>query len=218
MVETIIFNAKAATLVGGGPVATADLDEALAHAPVLVAADGGADRAIAANRLPDWVIGDLDSITPATRARIGARVIHDPSQDTTDFQKCLARLDVPLILGLGFLGGRVDHELATLGAMVAHRGAPIVLIGAYDVIVHVPGAMTLRLEAGMRCSLFPMAQVTGVSKGLDWPIAGLTFAPGGRAGTSNRVTAGSVHLAFDGSGMLLILPRRALGALLAALR
>ena len=195
-----------------------DLDDSLAIAPLLVAADGGADAILAAGRLPDWAIGDLDSISPAARARIGARVIHDPCQDTTDFQKCLVRIDAPLILGLGFLGGRVDHELAALGVLVGHAGPPVVLIGARDVVVHVPEGIELTLERGMRCSLFALLPVTGVSEGLEWPIAGLAFAPGGQGGTSNRVAGPVVRLAFHGPGMLLILPRRALGALLAGLR
>jgi len=216
MGQQIILHARGATLVGGGPFLSNDLHAALRFAPLLVAADGGADDAIAAGLVPHWVIGDLDSISADARVRIGANVVHDSCQSTTDFQKCLARLDVPLILGLGFLGGRVDHELAALGALVAHAGAPVVLIGARDVVAHVPGAITLSLPIGMRLSLFPMAPVTGVSQGLEWPIDGLAFAPGARAGTSNRVV-GAVRLAFDGPGMLLILPRRALSALLAGL-
>ncbi len=47
-------------------------------------------------------------------------------------------------------------------------------------------------------------------------VAGIGFAPTGMVGTSNEVTARDVTLDMDGEGMLLILPRRALGAVLAA--
>ena len=62
--------------MAGGPVLRRDLKAALAHAPCLVAADGGADRALALGQVPDAVIGDLDSISAVAQARLGARVHH----------------------------------------------------------------------------------------------------------------------------------------------
>ncbi|WP_108485054.1 thiamine diphosphokinase [Oceaniglobus ichthyenteri] len=216
MIHDAISHDLGATLVGGGPVFVGDFDESRSIAPLLVAADSGADRILDLGHMPDWAIGDLDSISQSARDRIGARVIHDPCQETTDFEKCLARIDAPLILGLGFLGGQIDHELAALSVLVRQDRA-IVLIGEHDIVAHVPQIIDLALAPGTRVSLFPMAAVTGRSTGLTWPIDGLKFAPGRRSGTSNRAS-GAVQLAFDGPGMLLILPRAALSALLTGLR
>ncbi|WP_226779190.1 thiamine diphosphokinase [Oceaniglobus trochenteri] len=216
MADKMVSDRVGATLVGGGPVLQGDLEMARAIAPLLVAADGGADTVLEFGQMPDWTIGDLDSISRAARDRIGAeRMIHDTCQMTTDFEKSLSRIAAPLVLGLGFLGGQVDHELAALGAL-ARKHDPVVLIGARDVVTHVSVGIDLALDRGARCSLFPMAPVRGRSEGLEWPIEGLDFAPGGQIGTSNRVT-GPVRLRFDGPGMLLILPRAALAPLLAAL-
>ncbi|TYB91016.1 thiamine diphosphokinase [Oceaniovalibus sp. ACAM 378] len=202
------------TLVGGGPVSPADLQEILTFSPYLVAADGGADTVLAAGRTPDVVIGDLDSISLDARQRIDSRhIVYDPSQDTTDFEKCLGRIDSPLILGLGFLGARIDHELAALAVLARSTPGRIVLIGAEDICFHAPPALALDLPVGMRFSLFPMAPVRGRSSGLEWPIDALEFVPAGQCGTSNRVT-GPVRVAMDGPGMLVILPRRALNPVL----
>jgi len=62
-----------------------------------------------------------------------------------------------------------------------------------------------------------MGPVTGRSAGLRWPIEGLHFAPAGRVGTSNEASASQVDLDFDGPGMLLILPRSELAALVKGL-
>ena len=62
----------------------------------------------------------------------------------------------------------------------------------------------------------PLTPVTGRSQGLEWPIDGLDFAPGGRTGTSNRAL-GPVTLEIDGPDMLLILPRRLMAPLAAQL-
>ena len=202
------------TLVGGGPVSQEDLCESLALAPYLVAADGGADLCLAAGVIPDLVIGDLDSVSPEALQTLGTdRIVHDPDQDTTDFEKCLARIESPLVLGLGFLGARIDHQLAAFSALVRRPGGSVVLIGGDDICLHAPPALALDLPAGMRLSLFPLARVSGTSRGLEWPIDGPAFAADGRIGTSNRVT-GAVRLSFSGAGMLLILPRAALGAVL----
>jgi thiamine pyrophosphokinase len=75
----------------------------------------------------------------------------------------------------------------------------------------------LSLAPGEPFSLFPMAEVTGRSVGLEWPIAGLDFSPAGQIGTSNRVVDRRVVLQFDGPGMLVILPRRRLDAAIKAL-
>ena len=55
------------TLAGGGALDAAALGEALALAPVLIAADGAADRLAALGRDPVAVIGDMDSLADPAR-------------------------------------------------------------------------------------------------------------------------------------------------------
>ncbi|MGL4279049.1 MAG: thiamine diphosphokinase, partial [Albidovulum sp.] len=209
------------TLVAGGPVGRVALRMALREAPVLVAADGGADRALRHGEAPVAVIGDLDSISPAAQARIGAARIHRmDEQETTDFDKCLRSVRAPFLLALGVAGGRLDHALAALSSLVRHQqagGAPCVIVGNDDLVFAAPRQLDLRLPVGERLSLFPLSPVTGESSGLRWPIGGLKLAPDGRIGTSNAVDAGVVQLRFDQDGMLVVLPRRRLRAVLAAL-
>jgi len=205
------------TLVGGGYVGPDDIPMALKHAPVLVAADGGADKALMAGFDPVAVIGDLDSLSPEGRARIPAdRLFKVDEQDSTDFDKVLRSIKAPLVLAVGFLGGRVDMQLAGLSALVRHADSPCILIGEQEVIFHVPPKIDVELSAGDIVSLFPMLRVTGRSHGLEWPIDGLTLEPNGRIGTSNRAL-GRVRLEMDGPGLLMIAPRNALDAVMRAI-
>lgn len=198
------------TLIGASDVEPQDLAEALAIAPYLVAADGGAATALQHGHTPRIVIGDFDSLphsvtkvlTPDQRLRV-------EEQDSTDFEKCLERLETPLILAVGFAGRRLDHELAVYNALVRFPATRCLVLGTHDLVFHAPRELALTLDVGERLSLFPMAPVTGWSEGLRWPIGGIAFAPDGRVGTSNAVT-GPVALRFDGDGMLVILPRKAL--------
>ena len=208
------------TLVGGGPLTRAMLDEALAVAPVPVAADGAADRLTAWGIEPAAVIGDMDSIgnLAAWQAR-GTPVVHLADQDSTDFEKCLEVTEAPFYIGAGFTGGRVDHMLAVFHAMLARSDKQVVLLGEEDAIALVPPGreVALELEEGAVVSLYPLLGATGtLSEGLEWSVDGLTLAPGLRVGTSNRAVSGPVRLAFDGPGVLVLLERRYLGALIRA--
>lgn len=221
MNQPIVESPDAVTLIAGGPCTARDLALALRHAPVLVAADGGADRALALGAEPVAVIGDFDSVSEATQQRLAGRLFPIAEQETTDFDKALRSIAAPFLLAVGVAGGRVDHELAVLSALVRYRAEggrmPCLLIGAQDVIFAAPPVLDLALVPGDRLSLFPLAPVRGRSLGLHWPIDGLDMAPDGRIGTSNRVSEARVRLEFDQPGMLVILPRARLDAALRGL-
>lgn len=206
------------TLVGGGEVASGDLEAALALAPVLVAADGGAAAALAAGQVPRAVIGDFDSLSDDVRGQLPPDSLHPVAeQDSTDFDKALRMIAAPAVLAVGFLGARVDHQLAAFSTLVQGHDVPVVLVGETEVIFHLTRAVELPAEAGEVISLFPMQEVQGRSEGLEWPIDGLTMSPMGRIGTSNRAV-GPVRLEAKGPGLLAIVPRRLLADVLGAVR
>ncbi len=205
------------TVIGAGEVTAAVLDQALSFAPLLVAADGGAGRALALGHLPEALIGDLDSVDEATLARVPPGRVHRlDEQETTDFEKCLRSISAPLVLAVGFTGARLDHGLAAFAALVRHARQPTILIGPEDVAFAAPRSLTIGLPAGTRLSLFPMGPVRGRSVGLRWPIDGIRFAPAGRIGTSNETVAPEVRLDFTARRMLVLLPRTHLSAAIRA--
>lgn len=207
MISKIVQVQEIITLLGGGEVSEDDLTLARRLAPRLVAADGGADHALAAGWMPEAVIGDFDSVSDKARTAIPAARLHPiANQDTTDFDKCLDHVSAPLMLGLGFLGARLDHAMAVLSGLLRQPGQRCLLLGQEDVTFLCPPTLSLTLPVGSRFSLYPMAPVRGVSRGLEWPIDGIDFAPGERLGTSNRVV-GPVTLEMEAACMLVILPR-----------
>lgn len=214
----IVQSTQGVTLAGGGPIGARDLRLALARAPVAVAADSGADRLLRHGVSPVAVIGDMDSLSEAAKAAIPQSRQHlVGEQVTTDFDKALRLIEAPLVLALGFAGARLDHGLAAMATLIARAERRCILIGPQDLAFAAPPRLELTLGPGEPLSLFPMAPVTGRSEGLEWPIAGLGFAPDGMIGTSNRVTSRRVVLEFERRGMLVILPRRRLDAAIRAL-
>lgn len=195
------------TLIGGGQITKADVNLALRVAPTLVAADGGADRAMDFDHLPDAVIGDLDSITNKARASIPHdRIHHVAEQDSTDFEKVLREVSAPLIIGVGFTGARMDHQLAAFNTLVRFPQKRCILLGEHEVLALCPPSFRLDVAEGTTVSLFPMGAVEGVSDGLKWPIGGLHFAPDGQSGTSN-VATGPIDIAVTAPKMLLMMPK-----------
>ena len=168
--------------------------------------------------MPELVIGDFDSATAEALARIPAdRQMRIAEQDSTDFEKCLARIAAPFILGLGFLGPRIDHTLAVFSALIGHADKLCLLVGDEDIVFAAPPDLALDLTVGTRISLYPLVAVSATSGGLRWPVDGLALAPDAIIATSNEV-AGPVRLQVDRPGLLIILPVGTLAPVLRALR
>lgn len=208
-------------LVGGGALTREMLDQAMTVTDVLIAADGAADRLADWGLMPAAVIGDMDSIQDADRwQNEDCLFVELPEQDSTDFGKCLYATQAPLYLAAGFTGRRIDHMLAAFSTLLEQSDKTVILIGETEVAVLVPPerAMDLKLVTGAIVSIYPLLPVTGtISKGLEWPIKGLSMQAGVQIGTSNRAIQDHVQLGFDGPGALLMLERQYLGELVGAL-
>lgn len=202
---TLILDSKTPiTLVGGGPVDGGLLAQAVAHGKTVVAADGGVHRAQDLGFSVDHVIGDMDSVD---LARIDGPKMHPiAEQMSTDLDKCLRSCTAPYFIGVGFLGGRLDHQMAACHSLVEASDRQVVLIGDQDLCFLAPFSLSLNLPVGTRVSLFPMGEVEGNSVGLKWPIHAYQFSPALMIGTSNEVDAPQMELTFDRRRMLVILP------------
>ena len=168
------------TLVGAAPLAANLLRFALNIAPKAIAADGGVNHLRALGVDPLAVIGDMDSVA-LEHQQLWERNLFFPiaEQDSTDFEKSLARLAAPMIFGVGFLGGRFDHALAAQTVLVRYPHRKCILLGSEDIVFLAPPRLSLGLPLETRLSLFPMAPVKILSEGLYWPTRGLTFQPDG---------------------------------------
>ena len=206
----IVSENEPITIVGGAHFSQGLLLESLKRAPVVYAADGGANLCMQYGCQPKQVIGDLDSLSPSLRSELDpSRVIHVAEQDTTDFEKLLIRVVAPFMLAIGFMGGRIDHQMAVQTVLTAYAHRKIICVGDADLMFVSPPEIDLPLDAGTRVSLYPMAPVQVRSTGLYWSTDGLTFAPDGQIGTSNQAT-GPVTLLPSAPRMLVVLPKNCL--------
>jgi thiamine pyrophosphokinase len=167
------------------------LRELAAHAPVL-AADGGARVCVEAGVVPLAVVGDFDSLDPASLpADWPVRLAAD--QSLTDFEKVARAIPggYTRIRILGGLGLRLDHLFSNL---VIAAGMPadwdVVFESETESVARVTSAKPFAADEPLdgTLSLLPLGNVTGIrTQGLCWNLADHDLGPGLGVGQSNRV-------------------------------
>lgn len=213
----IVQTSEFVTLAGAGPVNAEILEDALRLAPFLIGVDGGAQLSRNYGKEPNYVVGDLDSVEPAFLQSFPKdRVIETPDQNYSDIEKALAVVAAPLIVGVGFLGGRADHQMGALYAVAGHRDVPVVLLNEHDVVFRLPGRIRLDVDPGTRISLYPVTEARVDCAGLRWPLKDVAMSATGLISQSNEAAAPQVDLHAMGR-VLAFLPRQALAAVVAAL-
>lgn len=214
----VIVSDDPVTLVGGGRVRGKDLVACLRLAPIAVGADSGAEALLAKKKMPDAVIGDMDSISDDAVMAVDVDALHEiPEQVTTDFEKCLSRIDAPLTLAVGVSARRLDHALSAFETLLRHPHRRCIIVDVEDVVMLCPPSISMQRLRDDRVSIYPLVASTARSTGLKWPLDGLELAPGVQIATSNKAEA-NYTLETDAPGLLLILPRQALKPLMAALQ
>ncbi len=199
-------------LVAGAPLSwTPRLAAMAAAAAPLLAADGGADHLARLGLRPAAVIGDLDSISPETRAWLGEEsLIVRPDQDRTDLDKALEyafeNLSVEHVTVIAALGGRVDHELGNLGLLARlAMGERLVFEGANVRVLAIDGEATLAAHPGETWSFWtfdPFVRVTVV--GVRWPLENAAIDVGGRPSISNEAVDDLVRVRATGGAVVVM--------------
>jgi thiamine pyrophosphokinase len=180
--------------------------------PIVIAADDGATTALAFGLRPDLVIGDLDSLAPATSRRLGDVPIErfPRDKDATDGQlaieRALQQAPTELYL-LGFLGGpRLDQALANL-LLLSTLHVPAVLLDERNECRLLRGSAehAWSPEPGEIVSLLPLTDtVQGVhTDGLRWSLRGEPLLRGDTRGLSNEPVAPLARVRLA-AGLLLL--------------
>mgnify|MGYP003325779370 CR=1 FL=1 len=161
-----------------------------------MAADGGANALHHTSIKAEAIIGDMDSVSKETiKLYPMDKRYKIKCQDTTDFEKCLGLIKAPKLLGVGFLEGRLDHQLANLSALVKFPNQKCILIGLTDICFLCPEEFSISLPIKTAISIYPMGATSGSSKGLKYPIDNCNLDPSRKVGTSNEVIS-KVKLQF----------------------
>ena len=189
-------------LVAGDRPLPADIAK-LARDALVVGADGGGERLLAAAIQPDAVVGDMDSLSAAAQEKLANRLVRDDDPGRSDLEKAVAwarAQGADAITVVSWSGGRLDHTLAALA--LAFEG--VVLHDDRFRVTAVAGSAKFTAEPGTLFSLLALPEATISVSGARWELARETLAMGAR-GLHNEVgTGGRVRVECH-SGKLLLL-------------
>jgi thiamine pyrophosphokinase len=187
--------------------------QAFADAPIL-AADGAADQLVGMGVVPEFVVGDMDSISMATLETIDgvAEMVVDTDQNSTDFEKVLQFSRDQLwhhILVLGIHGGDFEHTLNNWSVFMRHsRQQLLTALDRRRYAIPVLTSVRVELAPDELVSLIPQPSARLTTSGLRWPLTNEPLILGEREGARNRALDGAVHLEVHEGSLLLICDAR----------
>lgn len=171
--------------------------------------DGAINKLFAYNtsKLPDLVVGDLDSVAPELKARLGERLIRVAEQESNDLTKTIRYLSAKLgerrLLLLGATGEREDHTLGNLALLPSY--APLVdelvLVTDTGHFRLIQESCTLEVKVGQQISFFDFLGTKISVSGVHWPIKDYQL-PQLWCGTLNR--ADESIISIETSAPLLV--------------
>ncbi len=180
---------------------------------MVIAADRGADNAIALGLTVDLLVGDLDSVSEETLAACNTVAQHPVDKDVTDLELALAAAvdaGADMVTVVTSAGGRFDHALANLLVAASDRWSALKVDLVVDrAHVHVVrDTVILQGRVGEPVSLLAVGQpVSGVSTtGLRWPLSGARLEAGLGLGVSNEFAQSEASVTVGTGVVLVIVP------------
>lgn len=177
----------------------------------LICCDGAVNKLLEhTDRLPDAVVGDLDSIWPANKALLSDRLYHISEQETNDLTKAMHHLHRTLgkrrVAILGGSGGREDHALGVLALLPGYLSlcSELRMMTDYGTFLVLEGDSAVEVSIGQQLSLFSFVSQPLTLTGVHWPLQG-TILPELWCGTLNRASEPLVVLSAPRAPVLLYL-------------
>ncbi len=197
-------------LCNGEPPRRALLRRLVRESTYVVAADGGANVARRHGIRLRAIVGDLDSIQPATRRHYASTLqLRIRRQDNTDLEKAL-----DFILAQGFdhvricgsAGRRVDFTLANMSILWRYTSRLFMeLVGDGWRAYPVDSRLGMKAKRGTTVSIIPFSVCRGVTlRGLRYPLRNATLGVG-QVGMSNVVTGDSFSVSIRAGRALVLL-------------
>jgi len=177
--------------------------EDLANDALVIGADGGGERLLAAGIEPDVVVGDLDSLSAVAQKQFSDRLVRDSAPDSSDLEKAVAwaRTEgADDIVVIGWSGGRLDHTLAALA--LAFEG--VQLHDDRFLVTAVAGSAEITAQPGTLFSLMALPEAVVSVGGARWNLEQEPLTMGAR-GMHNEVAAGGRVQVECHTGKLLLL-------------
>ena len=176
-------------------------------------------RRFGKERLPEAVVGDMDTLTRSWKKRLAPIIVQESEQDYNDLTKAMRYVlashpDVTDIHILGASGRREDHTVGNLSLLMEYASlyglsglseVSLDLVSDTCTAFAVTDTCSLAVGQGRSISLFsPDNSLKITSEGLVWPTDGVVFDNWWKA-TLNKASADVVKLTFSHPSRALII-------------
>lgn len=181
--------------------------EFLFNADKIICCDGAAQNLIIAGLIPDFIIGDLDSISEEIKKRFSSILLYRSEQETNDLTKavhfCIEN-NLTEITILGATGKREDHTLGNLSLLTDYAESVNVQMLTDDgVFSPILKTSTFESFTGQQLSIFSLEPETVFSfDNLLFPVENRKFTSWWQ-GTLNEAKTNWFTIRFD-KGKVLV--------------
>jgi len=169
-------------------------------------------------RLPDIVVGDMDSLSPALKKKHSDIIVKIDEQEHNDqtkaFRWAMENLQgISQIYILGATGEREDHTIGNMSLLMEYArtydlektGINVEMVSDHATIFAVTDTFEMECGEGRRISIFtPDNSLRIRSTGLEWPTDDVVFDNWWKA-TLNRASQDTVRLEFSHRSIALIM-------------
>ena len=173
-------------------------------------------RRFGKERLPEAVVGDMDTLPRSWKKRLAPIIVQESEQDYNDLTKAMRYVlanhpDVTDIHILGASGRREDHTVGNLGLLMEYtrmfdlKGIRVEMVSDWSTAFAITDSCELHVGTGRRVSLFSPDNTLKIkSEGLRWPTDAVVFDNWWPA-TLNRAVTDVVKLTFSHPSRALVI-------------
>ncbi len=201
---------KIAIVANGTLSKTNFIKAELCRADIIICADGGANKISKLGIVPNYVIGDLDSLSKdfISKLKKKVKVIRDSDQDSTDLQKAIAlaeRLRPNEITILGAIGDNLDHTISNVYCLdMINPKIKARLLDDKNEVFLVKSSIELNGKKGDTVSIIPISEVKELSyHGLKWGVKDKDVSPTW-FGTRNQMVGSKCRISLKKGKVLVI--------------
>ena len=182
------------------------------NSDIIICADGGANSAKNLGIIPDYIVGDFDSINSSIsdffKKNGRTKIIKDNNQEKTDLELAIAlaeTLNPSEILIIGAIGDRIDHTLANILCLAYIKPEiKAKIVDFKNTIELVDTSIDINGKKDDIISVVPLTDLFGLSyKGLKWKVTDKNTRLGW-FGISNRLSDNKAKISLTKGKLLVI--------------
>jgi len=181
----------------------------LDNADIIVCCDGSAESLLITGRIPDAIVGDMDSLNDDLKNRFADRIFVEDNQETNDLTKAVQWChesgynDITI---LGATGKREDHTVGNI-SLLAEYSKVVDVKMVTDTGIILPFHKNCKIDTypGQQVSVFSINPETEItSAGLRYPLVRRKLRNWWEA-TLNEAVGDEAELLFDGGPLVVFL-------------